>query len=179
MGMQELESQYQAKTDEELLRLVVEVEQLTPEAQVQLHTELAKRGISEARREDFRSEKNQTRTETTEGSKITLLFPSLRRLAETLRDWKRYKGQTGEWPALSMIAYAVHGIMLFSCAAFLVWFGFHHNWSKTRFLVIVLLLALPEVILWDWVQKRIRLREIRKHRKNSWPAAGLRYRQNP
>lgn len=54
--MQELESQYQAKTDEELLRLVMELEQLTPEAQVQLHTELAKRGISEARREDFRSE---------------------------------------------------------------------------------------------------------------------------
>src|SRR6202023_2301671 len=179
MGMRELESQYQTKTDEELLRLVVELEQLTPEAQVQLHTELAKRGISEARREDFRSEKNQTRTETTEGSKITLLFPSLRRLAETLRDWKRYKGQTGEWPALSIIAYAVHGIMLFNSAAFLVWFGFQHNWSKTRFLVIVLLLALPEVISWDWVQKRIRLREIRKHRKNSWPAAGLRYRQNP
>jgi hypothetical protein len=98
--MQELESQYQAKTDEELLRLVVELEQLTPEAQVQLHTELAMRGSSEARREDFRSEKNQARTETTEGSKIMLLFPSLRRLAETLRDWKRYKGQTGEWPAL-------------------------------------------------------------------------------
>lgn len=152
--MQELESQYQAKTDEELLRLVVELEQLTPEAQVQLHTELAKRGISEARREDFRSEKNQTRTETTEGSKITLLFPSLRRLAETLRDWKRYKGQTGEWPALSIIAYAVHGIMLFSCAAFLVWFGFQHNWSKTRFLVIVLLLALPEVILWGLGPKK-------------------------
>lgn len=106
--MQEPESQYQAKRDEELLRLVVELEQLTPEAQVQLHTELAKRGISEARREDFRAEKNQTRTETTEGSKITLLFPSLRRLAETLRGWKRYKGQTGEWPALSIIAYAVH-----------------------------------------------------------------------
>ena len=172
MGM--LESQYQAKTDEELLRLTVESEQLTPEAQVQLHTELTKRGISEARREDFRAEKSQTRTEPTEGSKITFLFPSLRRLAETLRDWKRYKGQTGEWPALSIIAYVVHGIVLFSCAAFLVWFGFQHNWSKTRFLVIVLLLALPEVILWDRVQKRIRLREIRKHRKNSWPAAGLR-----
>ena len=78
--MQELESQYQAKTDEELLRLLVELEQLTPEAQVQLHTELAKRRISEARREDFRAEKNQTRTDTTEGSKITLLFPSLRRV---------------------------------------------------------------------------------------------------
>jgi hypothetical protein len=43
-------AQYQAKTDEELLRLVVELEPLTPEAQVQLHTELAKRGIREARR---------------------------------------------------------------------------------------------------------------------------------
>jgi hypothetical protein len=94
MGMQVLESQYQAKTDEKHLRLVVELEQLTPEAQVQLHTGLAKRGISEARREDFRAEKNQTRTETTERSKITLLFPSLRRLAENVRDWKRYKGQT-------------------------------------------------------------------------------------
>jgi hypothetical protein len=179
MAMQELESQYQAKSDEELLRLEVELEQLTPEAQVRLHTELAKRGISKARREDFPAEKNQTRTGTTEGPKITLLFPSLRRLAETLRDWKRYKGQTGEWPALSIIAYAVHGIMLFGCAAFLVWFGFRRNWSGTRFLVIVLLLALPEVILWDWVQKSIRLREIRKHRKNSWPRAGVRYRQTP
>lgn len=168
-----------SKSDEELLRLEVELEQLTPEAQVQLHTELAKRGIREARREDFPAENNQTRTETTEGSKITLLFPSLRGLAETLRDWKRYKDQTGEWPAFSIIASAVHGIMLFSCAAFLVWFGFQHHWSGTRFLVIVLLLALPGVILWDWVQKRIRLREIRKHRKNSWPRAGVRYRQPP
>ena len=96
-----LESQYQAKTDEEHLRLVVELEQLTPEAQVQLHTGLAKRGISEARREDFRSKKNQTRTETTAGSKITLLFPSLRRLAETLRDWKRYKQVNGRLFPLS------------------------------------------------------------------------------
>ena len=93
MGMQELESQYQAKTDEELLRLVVELEQLTPEAQVQLHTELTKREISEARRGDFRAEKSQTRTEPTEGSKITFLFPSLRRLAETLRDWKPYRAK--------------------------------------------------------------------------------------
>jgi hypothetical protein len=174
MEMQELERQYQARTDEELLRLALESEQLTPEAQVQLHTELAKRGISKSGREDFRAKKSDTGTEPTEGSKITFLFPSLRWLAETLRDWKRYKSQTGEWPALSIFAYVVHGIVLLSCAAFLVWFGFQHKWSKTRFVLIVLLLALPEAIFWDWLQKRIRLREIRKHRRNCSPAAGLR-----
>jgi hypothetical protein len=43
--IQELAEAYQAKTDEELLRLALEASELTPEARMALSTELSRRGI--------------------------------------------------------------------------------------------------------------------------------------
>jgi hypothetical protein len=48
--------EYHAKTDEELLRLAIELDQLTPEAQASLTSEFAKRGISAAQIRTFRGD---------------------------------------------------------------------------------------------------------------------------
>jgi len=58
MGSGDLAGVYQAKTDEELLRLAMESDQLTPEAQAHLTRELAKRGISAEKIDSFREEEN-------------------------------------------------------------------------------------------------------------------------
>lgn len=49
---------YQAKTDEELLRLAMESDQLTSEAQAHLTRELGRRGISAEQISSFREEEN-------------------------------------------------------------------------------------------------------------------------
>jgi len=55
--LQDLAEEYQAKTDEELLRLALDAADLTPEANVVLSTELSRRGIkTEDRLVSFRAE---------------------------------------------------------------------------------------------------------------------------
>ena len=64
MEVQDLAKQYQSKTDEELLRLELASEELTPEANVALRDELAKRQINGTDRlSAFREEETQRQTE--------------------------------------------------------------------------------------------------------------------
>jgi hypothetical protein len=64
MNIQELGEQYREKTDEELLRLALGREQLTPEASLALTGELARRGIaSEARLEVARKDEQERKAE--------------------------------------------------------------------------------------------------------------------
>ncbi len=56
MQIQDLAKAYEAKTDEELLQLATESEQLTPEAHAALNTELAKRRIDSTRHLKVREE---------------------------------------------------------------------------------------------------------------------------
>jgi hypothetical protein len=61
MGSGDLAGVYQAKTDEELLRLAMESDQLTSEAQAHLTRELGRRGISAEQIGSFRKEENLRR----------------------------------------------------------------------------------------------------------------------
>ena len=64
MERQDLVHEYQAKTDEELLRLAFDPGQLTPEASSVLNDELALRGINSAERLNaFRDEEEQFKEE--------------------------------------------------------------------------------------------------------------------
>lgn len=64
MDIQNLTEEYLSKTDEELLRLAVHADQLTPEADVVLKNELAKRRINDKDRlEAFRKQEEQNRIE--------------------------------------------------------------------------------------------------------------------
>jgi hypothetical protein len=64
MDIQNLTEEYQSKTDEELLRLAMHADQLTPEADVALKNELAKRRINDKDRlEAFRKQEEQNKIE--------------------------------------------------------------------------------------------------------------------
>jgi hypothetical protein len=62
--IQDLAGQYQSRTDEELLRLALDAEQLTPEANAALNDELARRRINNAERlSAFREQEEQRKEE--------------------------------------------------------------------------------------------------------------------
>ncbi|HLX85823.1 MAG TPA: hypothetical protein VKR59_18130 [Terriglobales bacterium] len=64
MEIQDLAQEYQAKTDEELLRLALDSADLTPEANLVLTTELSRRGIkTEDRLVSFRAEEQRRKEE--------------------------------------------------------------------------------------------------------------------
>jgi hypothetical protein len=65
MRSKDLAGIYQAKTEEELLRLALESEQLTSEAQADLTRELGRRGIGAEQVSSFREEENLCRIGTT------------------------------------------------------------------------------------------------------------------
>jgi hypothetical protein len=61
--IQDLAEEYRGKTDEELLRLALEPEKLTPEANAVLNDELARRRIKTERLNAFRDEEEQQEKE--------------------------------------------------------------------------------------------------------------------
>jgi hypothetical protein len=64
VDIQEFAEEYRGKTDEELLRLALKPEQLTPEANAVLNDELARRRINNAERlKAFRDEEEQQKEE--------------------------------------------------------------------------------------------------------------------
>jgi hypothetical protein len=166
MEVHDVGEQYRARTDEELLRLALEPEQLAPEAQIQLHAELARRGIdSPARLEEFRAEEGRKPPEPREYTGRSS------GIVATLRDWQRYRRQTGEWPVASVIASVVQGVVLLTAALSIMLFGVRHDWSKTKFLLVVASVLIPELCLWDRIQKKIRLKELRGYRSRRTLAA--------
>lgn len=74
MNMQELDSEYRDKTDSELLRLAMNREQLTPEANVALSGELARRRIDSGAHLDAARQEEQDRQAENERSIGTLGF---------------------------------------------------------------------------------------------------------
>jgi len=158
---------YRAKTDDEIWRLRMESEQLTPEAREQLEREMHNRGINSKNwKEDSLEDENSVAPKALRSSdRISLWFPSLRRFAATLNEWRRYRMRTGEWPTLSIMAYTIHAAFLLGWTGCLIWFGLSHNWSRTKFVVVFLPLLLIDILLEERIKRKIRLKELRIHRR--------------
>ena len=166
MEIEDLARVYRVKTEGELQRLKLESHQLTPEAREQLNRELGRRGINIAQGVDDPHRDTRPETGNRKGSdRFYALFPSLRRLFATLRDWKQYKRQTGAWPAASIGFYMVHGIFLLGWAGSFIWLAVVHEWSRTKTILIIMPLLLLDVLLEDWLQGKIRVVELRNHRR--------------
>jgi drug/metabolite transporter (DMT)-like permease len=85
-------------------------------------------------------------------------------IAATLRKWKEFRHQTGQWPVLSIVA-AVFGMTIFvGGGGFLIWYSGEHQWSKNRFSLILIPLGLAFAVGWGWVQDKIYLGERRRTR---------------
>lgn len=63
MEIQNLAEEYRSKTDEELLRLAADQQQLTPEANAVLNDEFARRRINDSELKAFRDEEEQQKQE--------------------------------------------------------------------------------------------------------------------
>lgn len=61
MDVQALTEEYRQKTEEELLRLLFDQQQLTDDARVALQSEISARGLSREKVEQFRSEEQERR----------------------------------------------------------------------------------------------------------------------
>jgi hypothetical protein len=77
----------------------------------------------------------------------------------TLRKWKEFRRQTGEWPVLSITASLFAVAVLVVGGGFLIWYSEEHQWSKNRFAVVLIAALLPFVLGWGWIQDKIYLSE--------------------
>jgi hypothetical protein len=80
--------------------------------------------------------------------------------------------RTGEWPTLSIMVYTIHAVFLLGWTGCLIWFGLSHSWSRTKFVVVFLPLLLIDILLEERIKGKIRLKELRVHRKKRAARAG-------
>lgn len=147
METDQLAQTYASETDDQLVQLAAEQEQLTPEARIQLLGELQRRGINPA---NYRPE----RSEAEESLGGNNLSP---------KDWQQYRRWTGEWPILSAIGYLVQWAVLLGGVMVLAVLGTSH-FSKIEFIVVVGLWVVVGGILSDRIRRVIRLKELRSYR---------------
>jgi len=158
--------QYEAMTDDELLNLARDSDQLSPEGRNSLDSELSRRGIGRDEIDEYNQDRSRHKGDKKYNPQAAYsLFPSLRRIRATLDDWRKYRHQTGEWPRRSIAFYFLHLLLEIAALLLIVWYSVQHSWSKGIFLVIVLPLITVDVLASGWLQKRIRLSEIERHRR--------------
>ena len=157
--------QYEAMTNEELLNLAMDSEQLNPEARNSLDSELSRRGIGRGKIHEYSQDRSRRKGDGKYNPQAAYsLFPSLRRIRATLDDWRKYRRQTGEWPRRSIAFYFVRLLVEIAALILIVWYSVLHGWSKGIFLVVVLPLITVDVLVSSWLQNRIRLSEVERHR---------------
>jgi hypothetical protein len=126
VNIPDIETRYRAMGDGELAALATEPVQLTAEAQASLTRELARRRINPSRlTEELRGEEEARngRERRWNPGAIYSFVPGSKVFVARIRDWRTYKRQTGEYPILSIVAYALHVVIAFFIFVGLVWFA--------------------------------------------------------
>ncbi len=96
---------------------------------------------------------------------ILSIVDNLKRGAATVRKWKQFRHQTGEWPLLSITFSFFQNILLVLGMIFLIWYSAEHHWSKNRLGLVGLAAVLPFILVWGSLQDKIWLEEIRRARQ--------------
>jgi len=86
---------------------------------------------------------------------------SLRDWAATIRKWKDFRQKTGAWPFFSIVASLLHTMGYVVGIVFLIWYSEKHRWSNNHFALILVVVLLPYVFVWAWLQNRIYMGELR------------------
>lgn len=147
METDQFAQQYATETDDQLVQLAAEKEQLTPEARLQLVRELEKRGVDPS----------------TFDRKHSAAEAVLGRNNLTRRDWQQFR-RTGEWPILSGFAFVGQWIVLLGGVMALVIFG-ANRFPKVQFTVVVGLWVVVAGVLSDRIKRAIRFKELRSYRE--------------
>lgn len=163
--MLDFDEQYRSMTDDELLNVARDSQDLTSEARNSLNSELSRRRISSGEVNKYENrQSNDTKDKKFNPEAAYSLWPTLRWIHETVRDWKQYRHQTGEWPRRSIAFYFAHLAVEFVALLIIIWYGAHHSWSKGLFIVVLILLVTADTFFSNWFQNKIRLSEITRYR---------------
>jgi len=101
--MLNFDEQYQSMTDEELLNVARDSQDLTPEARNSLNGELSRRRITSGQITKYEHvQRNDTSDKKFSLETAYSLWPTLRRIRETFADWNHFRHETGEWPRRSI-----------------------------------------------------------------------------
>jgi hypothetical protein len=161
----DFDERYRSMTDDELLNVAGDSQHLTPEARNSLNGELSRRRITGGEVSKYENEPSDAASDKKFNPKAAyLLWPALGRIRDTIRDWKQYRLQTGEWPRRSIIFYFLHLVVEVAVLLLIVWYSVQHGWSKGMTIVVLILLLTVDVFLENWLQNRIRLSEITRRR---------------
>lgn len=163
MEAADLVSNYRAKSNSELMDLATGIEELTPEAREALSAELARRGITSAEITGYGDEEVKVR-EQERDRKLASLFPTFRAIGRRLTIWRTFKQQTGKWPWLSMAFYFCHGFIALVVLLGLVWYSVEHGWSSLKFILAFAPIVLLDVLVAEWIQRKIRSAEVMTYR---------------
>jgi hypothetical protein len=98
---------------------------------------------------------------------IFSLIDSIKRGRATLRGWGEYNRETGKWPLVSIAAHLCNFIVVAAGAIWLILYGERHDWSKFRFRWTALFIVAPYVIVWSWIEGKIKLNDMRNQRRIS------------
>jgi hypothetical protein len=162
----DFEHRYRTKTNEELMELALDTDDLSLEARDALKSALSKRQIEKKDIDEYRDQKKERRESDKDSNRKTahFLWPSLGKIRATLNDWKKYKHQTGEWPILTIGFSFLHLLIDLAGLVFILWYSGKHHWSKGTFLLVILPLILVDVLVSDRFVGKIRLFEISRYR---------------
>jgi len=94
---------------------------------------------------------------------LSTTLGTIRDFRDTLREWRAFKHRTGRWPVLSVITYASLWIALITAVVLLLLYSEHHSWTKLRLMLIVLTSLVPRAVLWEAVERAVRLVEMRRY----------------
>jgi len=144
--IQELVAEYRKKTDEEILRLALDREQLTPEGESALTDELARRKITVERVKAFRKEEDRQRRKETSRSQ--------RRRARAVDRWS-LRIQVLAAYAIGLLLYVLlpfkipkewgdAALVTFLCTVG-IGFTFHEFWKRLSFWVSLAIAAVAQL----------------------------------
>jgi hypothetical protein len=101
----------------------------------------------------------------------------LRSIRGTLRDWQEFRRQSGKWPKLSILTYAMCLAAWIAILLLFLRYADQHTWSsgQTKLMATAILLpaVIPFVLVWALIERKVHVYEKRRWRAS---AATLRFK---
>jgi hypothetical protein len=82
----------------------------------------------------------------------------------TLKSWKIYRDQTGEWPWLWIAAHSLNWIVTILGMVFVIWWSGEHHLSKWNSAGVLALVYLPYGLFWLWFKGKVKVNQLKRQR---------------
>ena len=99
----------------------------------------------------------------------------LRTIRGTLGDWQEFRRQSGKWPKLSILTYAMCLAVWIAILLLFLRYAGRHSWSsgQTKLMATAILLpgVIPFVLMWALIERKVHVYEKRRLRARRGHAA--------